>query len=349
VAIEFRRALKETRFLDPASGFAESRRVSEIRRDPLTGRASRVLQIPARLPSKPDLAALVEKSLRFGCPFCPDKALSATPEFPPDIVPEPRIRVGDATLVCNMFPYDTYSAVCIVSGQHFVAIDGFTEQMLVDAFSACQTYLRIVMERDVEARYASINWNYMPLAGGSLVHPHIQTTVGDQPTNYHHDLLENSQRYFCDNGSVYWADLVAAERELGERYLAAIGPVHWLTAFSPRGLMDFTAVFADRVSVVDITPEEWRCFAAGVVRVARYLGDLNFHSFNLSLFSGVRGDGSTWTSARVIPRFLMVEAVGASDINYFETMHEEPFTRVKPEDTCRDLRPYFAGEGEEER
>lgn len=341
MAVEFRKVLRETRFLDPMSGFAENKRVTEIRTDPLTGRTARVLDWPGRLPSKPDLSALVEKSLQIGCPFCPDKVEAITPMFPPDLLPEPRIKVGDATLFCNMFPYDTYSAVCVITSRHFVAIDEFDRQLLVDALLASQIYARMITERDADARYISINWNYMPPSGGTLIHPHLQVIVGDTPSNYHREIIEGSRRYHEASSANFWADLIDVERRLGERYVAATGQVHWLAPFAPKGIIDVMAVFEKRASVLDLERDDWVSLAGGLVRVMRYLGSLNFHSLNMSLISGLRGEDTLWATAHVIPRFSIFEAVGTSDINYFEALHEEMMTRVRPEEVSQNLRPFF--------
>lgn len=341
MAIEFCGVRKETRFLDPMSGFAESKRFTEIRTDPLTGLTSRILQSPPYLPSESDLTPVLERSARNACPFCPDRLMAVTPHFPPDIVSEPRIKMGDAVVVCNILPYDTYSAVCVMTSQHYVSIGEFTEELLTDALQASQAYIQAVLNHDPNASYGSINWNYMPLSGGSLVHPHLQVIVGETPSNYHRTLLESSGRYFEDNSSSYWADLIATERQLDLRYLANTGIVHWLVSFAPRGLIEVMGVFTDRIRIPDLSRQDWQDFASGLVKVMRYLGDLNFQSLNMAIFSGRQGDDHFWVNARIIPRFLLLPALGTSDINYFGALHGEVLTRVKPEDTCRDLRPYF--------
>lgn len=342
MAIEFNIEFKETRFLDPANGFAETRRTIEIRKDPLTGRTSRIIAFAPHRPSKPDLTALVQRSISSGCPFCPERIEAATPQFPPDVVPEGRIRVGEATVVHNITPYDTYSAVCVMTSRHFIAISDFTEDLLAGALQASQAYVRAVMDSDSSARYATINWNYMPLSGGTLVHPHFQIIVGGTPSNYHRELIESSRRYQETNSSDYWSDLIATERELGERYIAKTGAVHWLVSFAPRGLLEVIAIFADCASSLDVSSDDWRDFAAGLVRVARYLGDLNYHSLNMALFSGCKGDRHFRVNARIIPRYLLTEEFGGSDFNYFKALHDEMLARANPESVCRELRPYFA-------
>ena len=93
--------------LDCMNQFKEKTIAFEIRTDRLTGRKSRILTFRLRLAKGSHDMALVEKSKTF-CPFCPDNINAVTPEFPPTIVPEGRIRFGKATVLPNAFPYSRY-------------------------------------------------------------------------------------------------------------------------------------------------------------------------------------------------------------------------------------------------
>jgi len=333
--IRFQKYLKQTRFLDPNREYQEGSQLTEIRIDPLTGRTSRILNFPLRIPPKPDLDPLVNTSLKMGCPFCPEVVEKSTPKFPPDLVPEGRIRVGEALVFPNMFPYDTYSAVGIFSGRHFVPLPEFTQEILADGFRACVEFFR--RAQGSQRLYGSLNWNYMPLSGGSIVHPHIQVIAGDLPTNYTRETLEAGKRYVEENGSLFWADLLKAEQQAGERYIGATGPVQWLASFAPMGYMDLLAVFPGCETIGDLTSHELQEYARGLLRVFTYLDGKGFWNFNMALYSGVAGDASTWTHARLVPRYA-TPPLGTSDMRYAEVLHRETLAIVKPEDVCRELR-----------
>ncbi|MDP2936271.1 MAG: hypothetical protein Q8O86_07260 [Dehalococcoidia bacterium] len=333
--IHFHKHLQKTRFLDPNRNYQDGSQTTEIRVDPLTGRTARILNFPVRVPPKPDLTPLVDASLQMGCPFCPEVVEKSTPKFPPDLVPEGRIKVGEALVFPNMFPYDTFSSVGIFSAQHYVPLLDFDEELLVNGFQACTEFFRQVQSQ--YAAYGSLNWNYMPQSGGSLVHPHIQVIAGDIPTNYQREALEAGVRYQRENGSIFWADLLRKEQETGERYIGSTGTVHWLASFAPLGFTDLMALFPGRNSLVELTRPELADFARGLRRVFAYFDGKGFWNFNLSVFSGLPGDESFWVHARIVPRFASVP-LNTSDMRYAEVLHHETLTTLKPEEVCKELR-----------
>ncbi len=87
-----------------------------------------------------------------------------------------------------------------------------------------------------EAVYHIVNWNYMPPAGSSLIHPHLQVFSTSSAPNLMWTELEASRYYQESRGTNFWEDLVIAEKEAGERYLGKIGRTQWLTAFAPMGV-----------------------------------------------------------------------------------------------------------------
>src|SRR3954466_3683349 len=204
--IEFEVSHQACRFLDPTRGFEPVEKITEIRRDPLTGRTSHVLDMGFE-PERPDVERMVAQARSAFNPFAPDKREEVTPRFLEDVegIPGGRLSVGEALVVPNLFPYDRYSAVTVLSNADFIPLDGFSEDLLVDAFLADLDYLGRVRETDGEdLRHYSVNWNYMPLAGGSLVHPHHQLIASPLPTNYLKEVEDGLRRY---EGN-YFEDLV---------------------------------------------------------------------------------------------------------------------------------------------
>lgn len=344
MTIRFEKHFRATKFLDPAQDFEPNERMTEIRVDPLTGQTARVLHFPIRLLPKPDLGDLVERSLQFGCPFCPQMIENVTPKFPPELTENERIRRGSAVLFANMFPYDTYSAVAIFSEDHFKPLDDFSPELLRDGFLACAEYLAAAKTAEPEAaRYCAINWNYMPLAGGTIIHPHLQIIAGENPTNYQRILLEAGERYAAENSAPYWVDLIEEERRLGERFIADVGRTAWLTSFAPKGFIDIMAVFKEAPAIADITESDWLDFSRGLTAAMKFLDGRGFYSFNMAIYSGA-GDGHFRTHAKLIPRALL-PPMDTSDINYFNTLHDEVLTIFKPEEICEQAGEYFDESG----
>ena len=75
-----------------------------------------------------------------------------------------------------MLAYATHSAVGIYdSARHFIDLDELTSEVVADAISAMLEHARAVRRFDPAAVWGSVNANYLPPAGSSLVHPHLQS------------------------------------------------------------------------------------------------------------------------------------------------------------------------------
>lgn len=337
--IEFETSRQACRFLDPTRGFEPVEKVTEIRRDPLTGRTSHILEMDFE-PQRPDVEGMVDRARSGFNPFAPDKREEITPRFLDEVegIPGGRLAVGEALVVPNLFPYDRYSAVTILSDADFVPLNGFSEKLLADAFRADLEYLGRVREVEGESlRHYSVNWNYMPLAGGSVVHPHHQLIASPVPTNYLKDVEAGLERY----GGDYFGDLVRVE-EGGERWVGREGNVSWLTAFAPLGHIDVLGVFEGRRSLSDLTGEDVGALARSLLGVFDHLHAESFVSFNFSLYGLEGADGFT-VHCRLSPRFLLSNEIGASDVNYFEISHAESLAFFYPEAAANGLRGRLSG------
>ncbi|QIN78646.1 hypothetical protein GBA65_09055 [Rubrobacter marinus] len=336
-SIEFRVEREVCRFLDPTRGFEPVEKTTEIRRDPLTDRSSRILDMGFS-PERPDVEGMVERFRSGFNPFAREGREEVTPRFLEELegIPGGRLGRGEALVVPNLFPYDRYSAVTVLSDEDFVPMTGFSEGLLVDAFGADMEYLRRVRETDGNGlRHYSINWNYMPLAGGSLVHPHHQLIASPFPTNYLADVEAGLARY----GGRYFGDLVATE-EGGERWVGREVGIAWLTGFAPMGHVDVLGVFAGRASLFDLTDEDLRALSRSLLGIFAYLDAEGFASFNFALY-GLEGAEGFEVHCRLSPRFLLSNALGTSDINYFEISHSESLAFFFPEAAAGSLRGHF--------
>jgi UDPglucose--hexose-1-phosphate uridylyltransferase len=135
--------------------------------------------------------------------------------------------------------------------------------------------------------------------------------------------------------------LVAAEKEADERYIASTGRFDWLVSFAPKGMageIDFYLL--GRTSIFAVTEEEMDELLRGLARVFAYFNAMNLISFDLTLYGALREDARFPIQGRIIPRYLILP-LGASDINYFEKLHDEIICPVIPERLSSDLRPYF--------
>jgi galactose-1-phosphate uridylyltransferase len=331
---------KDAVFYDPFNEFKETARTTDIRIDPLTGKTSRIIYFPVTLPPPADPTPLAGATQPF-CPFCKPGVYEKTPKFPEKIVPEGRIERGESILFPNAFPYDAHSAVAVVGDDHYRAIDAFPEKVLADAFSAAIAYIEKVFEYDDTAVHHSISMNYMPSAGGSIIHPHIQVIAGDTPTTYQREFTEAARRYREDTGAFFFDELIRQEKETGDRFIEETDGVTWLSSFAPKGIAEFLAVFASTEPLISLDAAAMDAFCRGLTRVLAYLGSRNFASFNLAAYSALSQDSPYPTHARVVPRTTL-PPLGASDINYLELLHDEVLTIITPEDAAAGARGFFS-------
>jgi len=339
--MEFEAKKLASEYLDPGLGFEKKELFFELRKDPLTGHTSRVLPYRRRRISGSSITIDVIEESRKSCPFCPESISSSTPKFTSEVNSEGRLRRGDCILFPNSFPYASQNWVIVLSERHFIPIDGFTVKILSDGFILSQEAVRRWMGEERKGFYSSINWNYLPSAGSGIIHPHLQVVVEDFPTVSHRAVLDGLKRYWEEKRSFFWKEYISEERDMGKRYLGRFGDIHFIVAFSPRGVLgEIIILFSYREALEDLSLKDWRDFSEGLLRVFRYLKEKGVEGFNLSIFSGNSDGVKSWVYGRLCPR-VMLPPWGTNDINYFEKLHGEVICVVTPEELCEELRPYF--------
>ncbi|WP_347490994.1 hypothetical protein [Desulfoscipio sp. XC116] len=341
MSIKFTKDLNESSFLDPMNNFAPKTVVSEIRHDPLTGHISRIFPFRKFNLHRHDWTPFVEESRQKFCPFCPGVLEKVTPKFSADIAPEGRIKIGDATVIPNLNPYEKYASLVIMSSRHYISMDEINSELIVNSFRAGLEYLRRVISLDPdEARFVSINWNYMPYAGGSLIHPHLQILAGKEPCTYDKQLIIASDNYLSTNNSNYWTDLISSEEQTGERYIGQTGQVHWLSVFAPRHVGDMIGILPGKQTIDDVTGNDLSDLATGLCKVIKFYNQNNIVSFNAALYFARHENAGFAVHARIVGRFTIFPLVG-SDITHMQILHDDPWTVILPEDFARDLRAAF--------
>ncbi|MDY6910533.1 MAG: hypothetical protein SWC40_11460 [Thermodesulfobacteriota bacterium] len=336
--IEFRRQEKIARCLDPRKGFAESQVRTEIRWDPLTGESALVGHFVGFKLEPVDFTRQIEES-RPNCPFCPERVLDHTPKFPTDLVPGGRVERGEAVVFPNLSPYGEHSAVAVMCREHFIAPSGFTPSMLSDAFLACIDYFDHITHRP-GTDFAIVSWNYMPAAGSSQVHPHLQAYASDVPGSLLAAELAASRRYCEAEGRPYWTDLIEEEERRGERLVARGRYTAWLTAFvSLSPLADIMVIFPEVGTMKELSKEALEEFSRGLCQCLGHLGSLGIYSFSLGWFPARKeGDNHFRLHVRLSPRLYVAPRVWCTDTPTFSYLYREPFMFRTPEELARGLR-----------
>lgn len=344
--MEFRRETRTAELLSPSRQFRSEAQLIECRVDPLTGsesrlnlrRAGRVRQAQR---AEVDLSQVIETS-RAGCFFCPENIESQTPRFPPGLSAEGRIRSGECVVFPNLFPFAQYHAVGTFTERHYLDLSEFTPDMLSANLAASKEYLARVHGLNAEARYPMWIWNHLPPSGASIVHPHVQIIADCAPAPEVGGLLGRGERYFGGYGINYWDDLVARERELGERYVGENESLAVVASYAPRGNREVQLIFKTASSVADLDEKQTLDFADAIARVLRGYKQMGVDSFNLVTYSGPVGEDPPYfrLSARMASR-PQFRPFYTSDCGFMERFFDSWVIETMPEDVAHAMRQFF--------
>jgi len=339
--VKFEKMIQEAKILSPSTGFTPQTQAVERRKDTLLDRWCRINIERASRPKDragdSSVMQLVESSQR-NCPFCPGRIDASTPMFPKEIVPEGRLKVGEAVAFPNLFAFAQHHAVVVLTREHFLPLDGFKPEIIKNGLDASIMYLKAVRASNPQVRFCSINWNFMPTAAASMVHPHLQIIADETPTRYINEAMEASQRFIRKNGVSYWDDLVEAERECGDRFIADVGESRWLASFCGLGNNDVVGIFA-KSSLFELSEEALNDIAEGLSIMLRGYHSIGVQGFNLSLYSGplnVKTQGFN-VHLHMISR-PDIRAMYTADTGFMERLHDEIVVETRPEDVALRIR-----------
>jgi UDPglucose--hexose-1-phosphate uridylyltransferase len=345
--IRFESELREARILSPLNNFELVTQNIEHRRDPLTKLSVVVLKgrmeyVRTFVESDQSFVDELVHTSAADCPFCPEATEKKAPRFMPEIAPEGRIQVGEAVCFPSLIAHNDFNALVVPSRRHNLKLNEFSAPMLTDAFKAAIQYFERVRAWKPEVKYSAIAINFLPPAGSTVAHFHIQLLASDVPFRSIEDLLDASKAYAKQYGSSYWKDLIDAEEHLASRYIERLGNVHWLTPFAPIGLNEAEAVVSGTSTLDQLPDTDIEGLAEGIARVTRFYHDIGVRSFNLAVYPGPLGESLDYydMGLRIVsrygykPRFVS----DAWALQYLLGEHE---VYDAPEETCSALRKYF--------
>ncbi len=339
--MEFQAIKKETRILSPADSTNKSI-PSEIRLDPLTGRSARICHFMELKWEKPDFEAMI-KGTEKTCPFCSGRVLEITPRFPEEIIPEGRLTKNDMVLFPNIAPYDSLGAVAVMGDRHFIPMTEITPGKIKNGFLLSMEFFKRVDElKHPEAVYHIINWNFMPPAGSSLIHPHLQVFSTSSAPNLMRYEMDSAKKYLEENGTNYWDDLIRIETEDKLRFLGRIGRSSWLTNYAPMGVAgDVLAVVNGVCSTLELSDKDLSDIADGLTRVMTGYDKMGIYSFNMNFFTGAKDDEHARFHLLFSPRTFFNQALGATDVGALRNLFNETICMAFPEDINKMLKDDF--------
>ena len=249
------------------------------------------------------------------CPFCPERVCTETPVFPDGT----RIIIGESVTFPNLYPFAHRHVVTVITREHNPV--AFTIQQIRDALSGQARAL------STGEGYPAINWNYLPSAGASMVHPHMQGIADPMPSFLTERYLQAGRDFHKNNKINYW-EYLREKEESSPRYLFG-DEICWCAAPVPIGEKEI------RGYLPIATIEEFETYlepaADGILQVIRFFESMGSFAFNMAIrFDCAKNDNSFRAFLSMIAR-INPNPKSTSDSAFMERMHFEPVVMTLPE------------------
>jgi galactose-1-phosphate uridylyltransferase len=291
----------------------------EYRRENLTGFSCRIS--PERVKRGLNPVYLPQETTS-DCPFCSERVLSETPTFQDGT----RIIRGESTTFPNKFPFAAWHTVTVITHAH--AAERFTQKQIADALDAQ------VESLEGHEGYPSIIWNYLPSAGASLPHPHLQGLVDPVPSCMVSRYLTCGEKYMRATGRLYWGDLQEHERT-SSRYLFG-DEIAWIAAPVPLGEREVRALLP--ITHIDELPPLIDAVAEGILTILDFYRSTGTFAFNMGIFFDMSGDDRGFRAFCSLIARMSPNLASASDSSAMERLHFEPLILTSPEDFSASFR-----------
>lgn len=260
-----------------------------------------------------------------GCPFCPGLVEEATPVFPDG----KRIHVGESTTFPNLYPFAAYHVVTSITQKHSVST--FTHRQIADALSGQVTALKN------QPGYVSINWNYLPSAGASLPHPHLQGLCDHQPDTLPSRYLQAGEQYHKTHGKRYFEN-VRTDAENSGRDLPGTN-LFWYAHPVPIGEREIRCLLP--LTTVAEFSDVLEDFSIDLISLLSFYRDLGTRAFNMSIFFGQNKDRNTFSAFCSLISRINPNPLSTSDTAFMERLHLEPIILTLPEELAATWRDYL--------
>jgi len=285
----------------------------EERRECFTGLRCRISPERVKRHINQDLMAL---PIPPDCPFCPDNVGTVTPVFSDNT----RVRVGESVTFPNLFPFAEWHTVTVITRDHSPA--SFTQNQIADALSAQAETLRRY------DGYASINWNYLPSAGASLVHPHMQALSDRTPSPLPERYLRAGARYFRKNRRTYWQAVRDQEKDSG-RFLFG-EEIFWHAHAVPVGEREVRGILP--VAGIDGLESYIDQLSRDILTIISLYRNLGTHAFNMSIFFDKDGKNRQFSAFCSMISRINPNLNSTGDSAFMERLHLLPVILTRPED-----------------
>ena len=250
------------------------------------------------------------------CPFCPAKIFSVTPVFADGT----RIVQGESVTFPNLYPFGAGHVVTVITREHFT--NHFSRQQIIDTLSG-----------QVEALcrfdgYPSINWNFLPSAGASMIHPHMQGLSDFRPSIIVKRYLSASRHYRKKYDRNYW-DAVKEAEMASDRYLFG-DEIFWSAHGVPVGEREIRGILP--ITYLDEMENYIDETARGILEILALYRKLGTHAFNMSIFFDKAGKNNGFRAICSLISRINPNQSSTSDTAFMERLHLEPVILTLPEE-----------------
>ncbi|HET8733729.1 MAG TPA: hypothetical protein VFM45_08160, partial [Anaeromyxobacteraceae bacterium] len=253
-------------------------------------------------------------------------------------------RRGEAVVVPNLFPYDELSTVLVPAARHDVSMADVPESLVVSGLATARDFLAATLPRIGDGLHGIVTWNFMPPAGGTQLHPHLQVLGTSEPGSALRRELAAESEWLAARGRPYAEDLVLAEEAEG-RLVGRTGRWTWIVPFAPTGTLgDCRALLPGKSSVLELDDDDVAAFATGLRKALRGFARGGLWSFNMTITPDREGErsGRHALTARLLPRLFIDPQLHVPDANYLNMLLGERFSMAWPEEVAERLRGSFS-------
>lgn len=332
-----------------ASG-KKTERYIEVRKDPVYLKNSRITFSRSKEKERGIEKFYIPPDIdmnRKKCPFCSENIEKATPVLSETLNLDDRLVYKNSILFPNLFPYTEWSGVSIFNDTHYVEIGSESINSYRDCLINCSHYLSAVKKTDPASVFMAITQNYLPAAGGSLIHPHLQVHATKIISENHRILQQRADQHKDKFGSDMFSDYVKTEKKNKERYIGNTGSWEWMAAFAPRGFFEIWGICPGKKSIMEFNDNQiWEDLAEGIINTQKFYKSMNRNSCNFTMIS--IEDNKSDKDKRSAPE-LMISIMARSgyapwvrsDITGFEFAFNEMATFTSPETTAENAESFW--------
>jgi UDPglucose--hexose-1-phosphate uridylyltransferase len=284
------------------------------------------------------LAKMVEAS-KDNCPFCRPLIDQIAAKFSPDQLDEETITVNGVMVFPNLYPRTDFEAVITSPDVHYLTLDEFDTDLLYNFLTAALDCIEKAYRKNDTLLYPVIGGNYLPPAGASLVHYHMQLSMQEYPFEFIRTLIDASAQYEKRENANFWSDLMNNNKD---REIKRENNIYWYTPFAPTGFCEVRATIT-KPNFLKFTTDDVRDIAEGLSAVLNYYNDHGFASFNFILYSGRldAGDKGFLSGLQIVARPNPRPNYLSIDSWYMPLLLRQTVVLERPEELARDLKRYF--------